>query len=230
MYAGATAQSLPIVTAAIRRRPLAPAHKWVIGWCGLLVLGELVALTLALQNRNNHWLDYLITPIAAALVLWAFSFWQTTPVATLSFRILVPLLGITWVGMVLLVEDTTTFSLLAEPFAGLLVTGGAVYTLISGAFRETGNLLKQDWLWIGLGVVLVWGSAVALPPTAHWLLSRHPELVVRVYQVRALIQIVAFLAIARGILCPIAALRSGGSSSRASSRSPSSLPASSPPS
>ena len=226
IHAGTAAQGLPLLGALLTRRRLSTVRRWLLTWSAFLVASNLLALTLSLQNLNNHWLNYVATPIAHGMVLWAFSYWQLSPVASLSFRLLVPLLALTWTGIVVALENPRTFSLLAEPFAGLLVLGGAIYTLVTRALREPGRLGRQDWLWVALGLALYAGSAVALPPTAHVLLARSPGLVVRAYEVKAVFVIVAFLAIARGVTCPIPASPSGGSSSRGFSRWRSSSPAS----
>jgi hypothetical protein len=230
MHAATTAHAFPLFAAAMRRQLLVPVRRWVVAWSVLYLATNIFALILALQSVNNHWLNYIATPVAAGLALWTLSLWQTSQVAALSLRLLVPLLGITWVGMVVLVEDTLTFSLLAEPFAGLLVLSAAIYTLVSKVFQERGDLLRQDWLWVGLGLAVYSAAAIALPPAANWLIARHPELVVKAYEAKALFEIVALLAIARGVTCPIPESRSGGFLSRASSPSPSSSSASSSPS
>lgn len=230
LYAALAAGALPFLAVVLRHVPLSQPRRWVLVWSLLVFAANATALVLARRGINNHWLNYLVTPVAGAFALWALSFWQAAPVTKLSFRLLVPLLGLTWAGMVLLVENTQTFSLVAEPFAGLLVLGGAVYTLVAGSFRETANLFKQDWLWIAGGLALYSGAAIALPPTAHWLLTRSPGLVVKAYEVKSWIEVLALVAIARGMLCPTPILRSGGSSSRASSPSPSSSWGSSSPS
>jgi len=220
------ASAAPLVAAGLSRR-LTPARRWVLWWSAVQVAGNLAAMLTARQGLNNHWLSYLLPPIAAGIALRTLSQWQLSPVATLWFRLMIPLLAVTWIVIVILFENTQTFSLLAEPFAGLLVMGAAIYTLVSRAFGESSNVLQQDWLWIATGLALYSGAAIALPPTAHWLLATHPELVVKAYEVKAVLEIVAFLAIARGMTCPIPESGSGGSSSRASSRSPSSSSASS---
>lgn len=230
VYLGSFAPVLPLLTAAVGRRSQGPARKWVLTWCAVVIATNVVSLVLALQNRNNHWLTYVSTPVSWGIVLWALSFWQGSALATLAMRLLVPLLGITWVVIVTAIENTQTFSLLAEPFAGLLVLGSAIYTLVSRALRETGSLFRQDWLWVTLGLTIESGAAVALPPTAHWLVTAHPDLVVRAYEVRGFLSVVALGAIARGVTCPISASRSGGFFSRGSWPSPSSSSVSSPPS
>src|SRR3989304_5564472 len=140
VHCAAAAPGLPLVAAAFLRPRLTPPRNWLLAWCGLLIAANGLALFLSLQNVNNHWLNYVATPIAHGMGLWAFSYWQVSPVASLSFRLLVPLLALTWTGIVVALENPRTFSLLAEPFAGLLVLGGAIYTLVTRALREPGRL------------------------------------------------------------------------------------------
>jgi hypothetical protein len=211
VYISVAALALPLSAGAFGSRRLTPARKWILVWCAFLLTANLGMLVLAHQRRNNHWLPYIVIPIAGGVVLWALSLWQTSSISRLCLRLLVPVLLVSWVGIVITVENTETFSLLADPVAGLLVLGGAIYTLASRALRETGSLLEKDWLWIGVGLVLFWGTAVALPPMSHWLVGKNPEVVVKAYEVKALIEIVALLAITRGILCPIEEAESRGS-------------------
>ena len=199
LYAGAGSHALPLLAAVVRRPSLGRARKWVLLWSAFLVALSGFTLALALQRRNNHWLRYFITPVSTALILWALAWWQLTPLAVLAIRLLIPLLVIVWVPIVLTIEDTQTFSLLAEPFAGLVILATAIFTLAARALRESGTLARQDWFWVTLGVALYYGAVVALPPMSYWLWERHPELVVRAYQVNALVEILAFLAIAWGV-------------------------------
>jgi hypothetical protein len=199
VYVGAGSHALPLLVAAARRPTLGLARKWVLIWCGFLITMSGLSLFLALQGLNNHWLHYVVTPIAAGLVLWALAWWQLTPLARLTVRLLIPLVAIAWVPIVLTIEHTQTFSLLAEPFAGLVILAAAIYTLAARALREHGNVVSQDWFWVATGVAFYCGAVVALPPASYWLLDRHPQMVVRAYQVKALVEVLAFLAIAWGV-------------------------------
>ena len=210
MYVGAGSHALPLLAAAVTRPVLGPARKWVLCWCAFLVAASAFTLVLALQGRNNHWLRYVGTPVATALILWALAWWQLTPLARLTVRLLIPLVAISWVPIVLTIEDTQTFSLLAEPFAGLVILAAAIYTLAARALREHGNLVRQDWFWVTTGVAFYCGAVVALPPTSYWLLERHPQIVVRAYQVKALVELLAFLAVAWGVTRPASAVGTDG--------------------
>ena len=196
---GAASHALPLLAAAVRRPSLGPAGKWVLVWCAFLVALSAFTLALALQGVNNHWLRYVVTPVSTALVLWALAWWQLTPLAALTVRLLIPLVVIVWVPIVLIIEDTQTFSLLAEPFAGLVILAAAIYTLAARALREPGSVTSQDWFWVASGVAFYFGAVVALPPTSYWLWEQHPQLVLRAYQVNALVELLAFLAIAWGV-------------------------------
>ena len=229
LYADLVATAFPLASGLLARRRLTPGRRWIVVWSGLFVVANLGALFLGMMGRNNHWITYVVTPIAGVLALLAFSTWQTSAIARLAMRLAIPLLAITWVGIVVVLENTKTFSLVAEPFAGLLILAASIYTLISRAFAEPGNLFRQDWFWIAVGMALYSGMAVALPPTAHWLLARHPELVAKAYQVKAAAEILALVLIARGVLCPIPATPFGGSSLPGRSRSASSSSDSSRP-
>lgn len=226
-YVGAFAPALPLAAAIVRRPALTPVRKWILVWCAFVIVANAVSLYFALESVNNHWLNYVATPVSWMLALWSLSWCQKSQLAAMWVRLLVPLLAVTWVGIVFAIESLQTFSLIAEPFAGLLVLGSAIYTLASRAVSERESLVRQDWLWIAAGLAIESGAAVALPPMAHWLISKHPTLVIRAYEIRGIFSAVALSAIARGVTCPTSPLKSGGSSSRASSRSPSSSSASS---
>ena len=80
VYGGASAQLLPLVAAGVWRRPLSVARKWMLCWCAVLVAGGIASFWLAQQNRNNHWLSYVVMPVAGGIALWTLSLWQVSVV------------------------------------------------------------------------------------------------------------------------------------------------------
>ena len=159
-------------------------------------------LALALADRNNHWMTYVTTPVEVGAVLWAVSHWQVLPLSARILQTAIPGSWVGWILMVLFVENVRTFSLVAQPVLGLFVMGAAIWTMASRTAREPGPLRNQDWLWISMGVAIYFGGAVALPPASYLLVPKSPALVVRAYEVRGALNILAFLLIARGVLCP----------------------------
>jgi len=182
-------------------KPLDQGQQATFVRCGFALLTNTIALVLALRAVRNLWMIYVFTPIAAALALWALASWQRTALAALWFRLLIPLLGVAWVAIVLTIEDMQTFSLLAEPFAGLLVLGAAIYTLVARTIMDLSRPMRSAWFWIGIGLAISSAGSIALPPAANWLIRRHPELVMRAYEIKAILEAAAYAAIAWGMTC-----------------------------
>lgn len=200
VYAGGVAQALPLIAGAMRRGRLTRPQRWTVGWAGLLLAFDAITLWMALSNRNNHPINYALTPLAIGFALWILSLWQLSARSTGVIRSLIPLLVIVWVAMVATIESTGTFSLLAEPFAGLLLLGAAIWTILTRVVREEGRLGLQEWSWIAGGMALYAATSVALPPVSYLLVDLNPGLVIRAYEGKSLIDVVAFALIARGVL------------------------------
>jgi hypothetical protein len=140
--------------------------------------------------------------VSVGLALWALSYWQTTEVWRLTFRIAIVPLLLAWGILTLALEDTSSFSNAAEPMVKLVTLGAAAFTLLAGSLSRRGDLLRQDWFWISAGMVLYFGSGATLGPVSSLLVSRAPELLTLAYGVWALVGSVAFLLIAKGMACP----------------------------
>ena len=201
-YLGAVSQAAPLVAAALARRPVWGARAWVLAWCGLLVGGDGVYLWLAWRDAHNLWLAYFLTPIGVALVLWTLSLWQTGDLSRLTMRLAIVPFLIVWSVLTLVVDDTSTFSRAASPMASLVGLAAAAFTLLARSRSASGSLLRQDWFWVSAGIALYFGTSSALGPLGALLVGEAPQLVIRAYEVKALLDVLAFLLIARGVTCP----------------------------
>ena len=200
VYLSAAAEVLPPVAALPRWGRLSLPLRWVAVWSGFLVLGEVVTLALAHQGVNNHWVNYVGTPIAAALALWALSCWHRSAPGRRAVRFMIPVGLAIWVAMIVFLEDTRTFSVVAEPILGLILLVAVLSVLVARTMQETGRIRDQSWWWVGLGLMLVFGTTVAFAPAAYILLQQAPGLLVRAFQIRAALNVVAFLLITRGMM------------------------------
>jgi hypothetical protein len=203
LYLGSAAEALPLVAAAVVRSRVRGARLWIAAWSAALVLCDLLELWLGSRGIHNLWVNYVATA-ASALVLWALAYWQTGDTARLTLRVaVVPFLAVLAV-LTLLVEDTSNFSRAADPMADLLCLAAAAYTLVARSSSSRVSLLRQDWFWISAGLALYFGIWGAMGPLGALLVGTAPELVSLAYQVAMVLNIAAFLAIARGVTCPAA--------------------------
>ena len=225
-YARSAFQALPAIAALRHRQHLPSARRWIVGWglAGLAFDG--VALTYALRQQNNHWLSYISAPSLVVIALVALSLWNPTTFGRLALRIS----ALAYIGIVALlvamVESTSTFSLLRQPVESLLIVVASLGTLLVLVRQEQGSLLQRDWFWICTGLALRYGAAVALDPLARLLIGDSRQVVLSALKVKAVVDMTAYLLIARGVWCPVLPQPSSGPSS------PVSLPSllSSPPS
>lgn len=204
LHLGALCEAAPLVAAVVARRPARGARTWVLVWCALLLAESGILLWLALHGVPNLWVTYFFTPVVGATVLWALSFWQTSDLARLTMRLaIVPFLAV-WAALTIFFENTSSFSRAAAPLANLVGLYAAAYTLIARSRVSTGDLLRQDWFWVSAGMALYLGTFSMISPLSALLVGSDPVLMLRAYQFEAVLSIVAFLAIARGVTCPAA--------------------------
>lgn len=203
-HLGAAAQVAPLVAAVLARRRLQGARAWTVAWCATLVVVDAAALWMGRRGEHNLLLFNLQTPVSTALVLWALSDWQHTELPPLTLRLaIIPFLA-AWGVLTFALEDTSSFSRVADPLASLVGLGAAAFTLVARSHSASGPLLRQDWFWVSGGMVLYFGTATMLQPLSALLVGDAPQIVIRAYEVKSVLDFVAFLAIARGVTCPAA--------------------------
>jgi hypothetical protein len=221
LWAATAAQAFPLVGLLRFGWRLTAARWWTLAWCAVFLLGDVVMIAVAQTSGRNLWTNYLVTPIEDVILLYLLSLWQREGVARLTYRVAIPLFLVTWAVLVFAVEDTNNFSLVAKPFQALLMAGASLYTLLARSLTERERVTQQDWFWVSLGTTLYYAPVTALHPFAHAFVATRVDLVRLAYLLKAGIDIVAFILIARGMLCPLTPERSGGSSAPAPSPSPS---------
>ena len=225
-FVSSASQALPALAALRHGRTLPPARRWIVAWglAGLLIDG--VQLFLGRRGQNNHWLSYIGAPVLAFAALMALSSWHQSPALRRMLRGAGYLFVLAVVGLVAFVERVSTFSLLRGPIESLLIVAASLGTLLLLVRQEQGSLLQRDWFWICSGLALRYGAAVALDPLARLLIGDSQQVVLSALKVKAVVDLAAYLLIARGVWCPVLPQPSSGPSS------PVSLPSrlSSPPS
>jgi hypothetical protein len=202
------------------------ARRWIVAWGIAGLAFDALSLYLALRRQNNHWLSYISAPTMAATALMALSCFQPSPLGQRVLRMIALAFVIAVVVMVAFIESVTTFSLLRGPIESLLIVAASLGTLLLLVRQEQGSLLQRDWFWICTGLALRYGGAVALDPLARLLIGDSKQVVLSALKVKAVVDMAAYLLIARGVWCPVLPQPSSGPSS------PVSLPSrlSSPPS
>ena len=223
LQAASIAQVLPVFAGLTGDRFVTPLRRVVGFWCLVLLLGDMAQLIAGLGGEENLWLGYIVPPVTSGVVLWALSLAHPDPIGRTTIRLAIPLQISVGVVLTLTVEDPNTFSLAASPFHALVVLLAASWAFLRLGLSETAGLARRDWFWMVGGIMIYSATFTALQPVSWFLrASDRLDLLAAVYYAKAAADILAFLAIAVGMLCPVPPTSSGGSSSPPSSPSPSS--------
>jgi hypothetical protein len=212
LHAASLAQVLPLLAATRYGTRLPPARRWVAVWCLTLLVSDAAQLWFRGGGTDNRWVQYIAVPLHNAIMLWTLSLWQPDPVSRLAFRVAIPLNLLALLAIVPAVQSAAMFNQVTWPFQALVLLAGSLYTLVRRAGSEPDRVTSRDWFWITLGTSLYFALRVALAPFVELTLNTNRELTRLAYVVSAWTDIVAFILIARGMVCPLPQARSGGSS------------------
>ncbi len=204
VHLGAASQLAPLAAAGVVRRSVRGPRAWVLLWCAVLASGDGLSLLLGSRHETNLIIYNLVVPIGGAVMLWGLSLWQAEEVPRLAFRMAIGPFVVAWLILTLALSDAWRFSSVADPMAKLVCLGAAAFTLIARSRRTDGALQRHDWFWVSGGMALYFGTGAALSPLSALLVREAPDVVRRAYELKSALDVVAFLAIARGVTCPSA--------------------------
>lgn len=221
-------QLVPLAAALSRPRALRGARLGVAIWLLLLVLMDAASWTwsIGLKLGNNHWVSFAFLPFQGVAILWAIGLWQVRPLLRLTVRLCVPLLLVWWGLDIAFLEPTDSFSGIGSPVYNILTLAAATLTIATRARATDEPLLRQDWLWIlsALAIFFATNATVTIVQGAS-IASGDYALAMRAGNLKAALDIFAFLLMTGGFLWAPRLTSSGDSSSPAPSpRSLSSSP------
>jgi len=200
LYLGSAAEALPLVAAAIVRGPQRGARLWILAWCGVMVCCDILSFWTAYHGMRNIWIGYLAT-VAGALVLWGFSNWQQSATERLTLQVAAFLFLAVWVILTAVFDNLSLPSRASTPMANTVCLLAAAYTLLARSLRSREDLMHQDWFWVSAGVAFYFGIWSAMDLMRALLLGRNLALWLALNQIGFAVNILPWLAIARGVTC-----------------------------
>jgi hypothetical protein len=197
-----TMEAAPLAATALFGGWKPGVHRWMLAWVGVQCAEEAAEVTFGLLGRHNLWLGYLFEPAAAAILLWTLSLWQTGTLARLTYRLAIPVTLLVYVLFTLALDNTSTFSRVAQPMLYIVGLGASAWTLVARSHAAAGDLLRQDWFWVCGGLVLFFGTFSSLGPVSRLLIANDPAMLGNLYTFSLGLMAVGFVAIAFGLTRP----------------------------
>lgn len=217
----------PVTAAVVVRRRLTRALRLVAVCFVVMFVQDAAGWWMAERDLSNLWVSNIGTPVQTLLFLFALGEWQTGETERRAVRFAGLGFVLLWGALLAGFEDPRTFSRFGQPLQAILVVSVAAWTMVRRTIRTLEAPLAEPWFWVCAGLLLYFGSGAVLAPVAHVLLRSNPDQVRIAYVGKAVINIVAYLLVARGVLCSLPSGNSGGFWSRPRSSRSSSAPPSS---
>lgn len=190
---------------------LSKPRKLVVAWLLVYFVNDLAGLVTLINRIDNQWLRYFFYPVSDSLVMLALAAWQDHPLRRIGVRVALYLLVPVWL-IYAVAEGTKSFGLYSDPLRSIVILIAALTTLIGNSLLTTRRISRYDWFWVAAGVALYFALELALGPFLEYVLHSSRDVASRAYRLKASIDIIAFVLIGIGLLCPLDPARTSGNS------------------
>ena len=195
------AEAFPAV-AAVVARTRDTARRWIAVAFGVWFLEDCALRWLAHSGRNNHWLIHVGNPVSTVLFLLAYAAWMREPVRRRALHLAAAAYCVVWAALFLTIEDARTFSQYTGPLQALVLIIVCAYALMRAVANDPPPIWRTGVFWISVGLLLYFGTGLLLSPVSGMLVGTEPSLVLTAYVVKAGLNIIAYLLVTTGMLCP----------------------------
>lgn len=200
-----------VVWAHRRRLELSKPRKLIVAWLLVYFVSDLAGLITNLNRIDNQWLRYIFTPVSDVLVMLALAALQDHPLRRIGVQVALYLLVPVWL-IYAIAEGPKSFGEYSDPLRSVVILIAALMTLIGNSLTTTRRISRADWFWVAAGVALYFALELALGPFLKYVLPNSLGVASRAFQLKASVDIIAFLLIGTGLLCPLDPARSSGRS------------------
>jgi hypothetical protein len=194
-------ESFPVI-AAVLRRTRDTARRWIAVAFGVWFVQDCALRWIAENGRNNHWLIHLGNPVSTVLFLLAYAAWMGEPVRRRALHLAAGAYCIVWAALFLTIEDSHTFSQFTGPLQALVLILVCAYALMRAVANDPPPLWRAGVFWISVGLLLYFGTGLLLAPVSGLLMATQPSLVMSAYIAKGGVNIVSYLLVTTGMLCP----------------------------
>ena len=109
---------------------------------------------------------------------------------------------VVWAALFLTIEDSRTFSQYTGPLQALVLLLVCAYALMRAVGSDPPPIWRTSVFWISVGLLLYFGTGLLLAPVSGMLMATQPALVMSAYIAKAGLNVVSYLLVTTGMLCP----------------------------
>ena len=195
------AESFPVV-AAVARRTRDTGRRWIAVAFGVWFVQDCALRLIAQNGRNNHWLIHVGNPVSTVLFLLAYAAWMREPVRRRALHLAAAAYCVVWAALFLSNENSHTFSQYTSPLQALVLILVCAYALMRAVANDPPPVWRTAVFWVSVGLLLYFGTGLLLAPVSGMLMATQPSLVMSAYIAKAGLNVVSYLLVTTGMLCP----------------------------
>jgi len=197
--------------ARVTKTEISTPRRLIMAWLLVQLLSDVFQLITLSRGVGNLWTGYIVSPTSDVLMLSALSLWQTHPLRRIGIRVAMVILVPVWFGYAIS-EGVGAFGRYSDPLRSIVILVATLVTLVGNAASTTSRISRQDWFWIATGVALYFALESALGPFFEFIFPNSRDIALRAFLFKARFDILAYVLIAVGLLCPQETARRSGTS------------------
>jgi hypothetical protein len=131
----------------------------------LSLMGDISQFVIGrLLRQNNLWIPHVLGLTQTPVLLWAFAEWSGLGRTGRALRVAAIIAVAVSVVLIIAVDSPSRFARVTGPLQAALLSVAAILVLVRSGLATEDPILRADWFWASLGVLVLYSLAALYPP------------------------------------------------------------------
>jgi magnesium-transporting ATPase (P-type) len=117
-----------------------------------------------MRQQNNLWVSHVLGLTQTPVLLWAFAEWSGQGKTGRGLRIAAVIAVAVSTVLILAVDSPDRFARVSGPLQAALLSVAAILVLVRRGLASEQPLLRADWFWASVGVLVLYSLTALYPP------------------------------------------------------------------
>lgn len=161
----AVSRLVPLALGLQRWRLLLRAVRLLLIFVALSLIGDVSQFVFgAILHWNNLWIPHLLGLIQTPILLFAFAEWSGQGKTGRGLRIAAFVGVVVSIVLIFAVDTPARFARVSGPLQAGLLSVAAILVLVRRGLASEQPLLRADWFWASVGVLVLYSLTALYPP------------------------------------------------------------------
>ncbi len=193
---------VPAFIGVRRLRQLNAGQRALCGWVVLSALLNAIQSYLSNRGQSTAWMTIVAYPIFAVVALETLGRLSDTAWYLAACRVFALIYVVAWAVVYRFLEDNRWFSGYAGPLLWLTLTLAAAALIMVRFTRDSHTSFAEPAVLSAVATLVSYTPVVALEPASKALYAAHPDLVIVLWESRAVLMIIGVVLYTRALQWP----------------------------